>query len=120
MAFEAGGTTIRHIYITKLVKKPVAFPPAREQESISTYVNHFRPVLDSTIERVRREIDCVREYRTRLIADVVTGKLDVRRVELPPLEEAEEPSVVGDEIAEEVTGEVDELEPVEDTADAGD
>ena len=32
----------------------------------------------TTIERSRREIDLFREYRTRLIADVVTGKLDVR------------------------------------------
>ena len=38
-----------------------------------------------------REIDLIREYRTRLIADVVTGKLDVRGVELPPLDEVEAP-----------------------------
>ena len=30
------------------------------------------------IERSRREIDLLREYRTRLVADIVTGKLDVR------------------------------------------
>jgi type I restriction enzyme S subunit len=32
----------------------------------------------NTISRLEREIDLIREYRTRLIADVVTGKLDVR------------------------------------------
>ena len=31
-----------------------------------------------TIERTEQEIDLLREYRTRLVADVVTGKLDVR------------------------------------------
>ncbi len=30
------------------------------------------------LERAEREIDLIREYRTRLIANVVTGKLDVR------------------------------------------
>jgi len=30
------------------------------------------------MDRARREIELLREYRTRLIADVVTGKLDVR------------------------------------------
>lgn len=47
----------------------------------------------------RRAIDLLREYRTRLIADVVTGKLDVRGVELPTLDEAEsvEDSDTGDE-----------------------
>jgi type I restriction enzyme, S subunit len=38
-----------------------------------------------------REIDLIREYRTRLIADIVTGKLDVRGTELPELDEAEAP-----------------------------
>jgi hypothetical protein len=35
----------------------------------------------------------MQEYRTRLISDVVTGKLDVRGVELPAVEE-----VIGEEI----------------------
>ena len=34
--------------------------------------------MDDAIARARRHIDLVQEYRTRLIADVVTGKLDVR------------------------------------------
>jgi len=38
------------------------------------------------IDRAQREIDLSREYRARLIADVVTGKLDVRGVELPALD----------------------------------
>ena len=34
--------------------------------------------LATTISRLEREITLLREYRTRLVADVVTGKLDVR------------------------------------------
>jgi type I restriction enzyme S subunit len=34
--------------------------------------------LATTISRLEREINLLREYRTRLVADVVTGKLDVR------------------------------------------
>lgn len=45
--------------------------------------------LNEAISRAFCEIDLLREYRTRLIADVVTGKLDVRGVELPALDEAE-------------------------------
>ena len=36
--------------------------------------------LNTTITRLEREITLLREYRTRLVADVVTGKLDVRAV----------------------------------------
>ncbi|MGE3541761.1 MAG: restriction endonuclease subunit S [Candidatus Tectimicrobiota bacterium] len=45
--------------------------------------------ITSAHVRAQREIDLLREYRTRLIADVVTGKLDVRDVALPMLDEAE-------------------------------
>ena len=39
---------------------------------------------------MKLEIDLIREYRTRLMADVVTGKLDVRGVALPSVEEEAE------------------------------
>ncbi len=41
--------------------------------------------LQDAITRTQRQINLVREYHTRLIADVVTGKLDVRDVSLPDL-----------------------------------
>ena len=34
--------------------------------------------IDTAIARLEREIELLREYRTRLVADLVTGKLDVR------------------------------------------
>ena len=34
--------------------------------------------MNTAARRLQREIDLLREYRTRLVADVVTGKLDVR------------------------------------------
>ena len=57
---------------------PLAFPTVGEQECIlSALSNHTRP-LATAISRLEREIDLLREYRTRLVADIVTGKLDVR------------------------------------------
>ncbi len=76
-----------------------------------------RRQIEQAIIKASREVDLVREYRTRLIADVVTGKLDVRGVELPPLEEAEELPAVGDEAIGEATEDETELEPVEEGAD---
>ena len=56
--------------------------------------------------RAQREIDLIREYRTRLIADVVTGKVDVRHLAPPP----------GSEDSEEM---LEALEPLEeDVSDA--
>ena len=46
--------------------------------------------VDTAIDRACRQIDLLQEYRTRLIADVVTGKLDVREAAASLLEEADE------------------------------
>jgi type I restriction enzyme S subunit len=47
------------------------------------------------MHRIQREISLLREYRTRLIANVVTGKLDVREAAARLPEEAKEPEDVG-------------------------
>jgi hypothetical protein len=68
----------------------IAYPPDNEeQKSILATINTKTVELQSAINRTRREIDLLREYRIRLISDVVTGKLDVRGVELPAMKEAE-------------------------------
>ena len=54
------------------------FPPIEEQQRIAMVLDRAAVNIDSIIERSRRQIDALGEYRTRLIADVVTGKLDVR------------------------------------------
>jgi len=53
-------------------------PPLREQEEIVRYIRIACRELDLSLSRVKREIELLREYRTRLAADVVTGKFDVR------------------------------------------
>ena len=57
----------------------VPFPPIDEQQHIAQAVDRGTDHIAASIERSRRQIDLLREYRTRLIADVVTGKLDVRK-----------------------------------------
>ena len=67
-----------HIYSSQLKYMRLALPPAAEQSAIAEYVDKAAAHIDSAFARARRQIDLVQEYRTRLIADVVTGKLDVR------------------------------------------
>ena len=54
------------------------YPPANEQQKIAIALGEAASGIDDAISRSRSQIELVREYRTRLIADVVTGKLDVR------------------------------------------
>ena len=60
-------------------------PPSQEQAAIVRYLDTTAAIIDDGVAPARSEIDLLREYRTRLIADVVTGKLDVREAaaELP-------------------------------------
>ncbi len=53
-------------------------PPLAEQTAIVAYLDKATADIDVAIDRARREIELLGEYRTRLIADVVTGKVDVR------------------------------------------
>lgn len=68
---------------THLRALPVAAPVDRE-EQIKTFefVRKGTSNVDSAIENVRQGISYIREYRERLINDVVTGKLDVREAQV--------------------------------------
>ena len=57
---------------------PILLPPLDEQLAIVEHVDKTSADIDAAIDGARREIELLREYRTRLIGDVVTGKLDVR------------------------------------------
>jgi type I restriction enzyme S subunit len=66
-------------------KMPIA-PFDLQNEIVASVTNETGP-LTTAIERYEREITLLREYRTRLVADVVTGKLDVREAALSLPEE---------------------------------
>jgi type I restriction enzyme, S subunit len=56
----------------------VCFPPPERQERICAAHRERVAAIDTARHRILREIELLHEYRTRLTADVVTGKLDVR------------------------------------------
>jgi type I restriction enzyme S subunit len=53
-------------------------PPLEVQQQILEAVHIEVSSVEKAALRLEREIELLREYRTRLVADVVTGKLDVR------------------------------------------
>jgi len=69
-------------------------PPPQEQIAITAHIADSTAYIDTTIARAKREIGLLNEYRTRLIADVVTGKLDVREAAASLPDEPEAPDEV--------------------------
>lgn len=72
------GATAPHVNISTIRNYFLAMPSGGEQEKIAEHIESETRSMDVATERIDREIELMREYRTRLVADVVTGKLDVR------------------------------------------
>ncbi len=82
------------LYWEDFKRMPSCYPPPHEQVMIADAIDHVCDDIDATVESIRREIELLREYRTRLIADVVTGKLDVREAAASQPEEPDEPEAL--------------------------
>jgi len=90
------GATVESLELDWIRDTYVPVPPMEEQHSIVQELLDRTKAFDSASALIGKQISLLREYRTRLIADVVTGKLDVRDVELPDLEDADIAYDLGD------------------------
>ena len=76
---------------TRYGRLHIALPPKAEQQAILQQLEQETGDLVAGIDAAHHQISLLREYRTRLIADVVTGKLDVREAAARLPEESDEP-----------------------------
>lgn len=101
-------TGIQNLDSKAYFKLGIALPDLNEQEAILLALAERCRPLDEAIQRAEEEIRLIREYRDRLIADVVTGQVDVRNwtpgpddvvadEELAALGEGEETDTDGDD-----------------------
>ena len=81
--------TIQNISAEKYASLWIPLPPRSEQKSIVEFIKKESELINQAISRAQHEIDLIREYRTRLISDVVTGKLDVRSIDVPETSDEE-------------------------------
>jgi type I restriction enzyme, S subunit len=87
-----------HLNCTWVREIPIQVPPLAEQRAIVAECAAAVSEVERVVETAEKEIDLIREYRTRLIADVVTGQLDVREAaaSLPDIEDEEGDSLLTD------------------------
>lgn len=71
-------TTVKHLSSVDVKRLRFPIPDEPEQLRIVEWVAAESAPLDEAIQRAEEEIKLIREYRDRLIADVVTGQVDVR------------------------------------------
>lgn len=66
------------LYPNRFMPLYIALPPFEEQIRIADYIEKQLFSLDAYITSLEKEIEYLKEYKQRLISDVVTGKVDVR------------------------------------------
>lgn len=84
---EAPVNTQGNLNIDRVGARTIPVPPLTEQANIVRFIEEGTIEIDNTIAVMLKEAELIREYRIRLITDVVTGKLDVRGVAVEAVEE---------------------------------
>ncbi|MEQ9355409.1 restriction endonuclease subunit S [Coleofasciculus chthonoplastes] len=77
------GSTALGIKASKLCLLKVILPPLEEQKKIAQYLREKIAEIDQQKTKIQQAIDLLKEYRTALITNAVTGKIDVRQVPIP-------------------------------------
>ena len=74
------GSIQRNLDWSALRQKRIAIPPLDEQRAIVSYIEEKCQKTDTLITELQAEIDYLKEYKQRLIADVVTGQVNVQSI----------------------------------------
>ncbi|WP_228041844.1 restriction endonuclease subunit S [Planktothrix mougeotii] len=61
----------------------IGLPPLPEQQTIANFLDQKTTKIDQQKAKIQQAIDLLKEYRTALITNAVTGKIDVRQVPIP-------------------------------------
>jgi type I restriction enzyme, S subunit len=114
------GATMDSLNTGILKGVPVLLPPIDEQREILRHIVREVHRIFQATSNAGREISLLHEYRTRLIADVVTGKLDVREAAacLPDEFEESEPLDEADTLTDSDEDEADDLDGAPEEAEA--
>jgi type I restriction enzyme S subunit len=66
-----------------LKRLPVLLPTIEEQKQISKHLDQKTAQIDQQKAKIKQAIELLKEYRTSLITNAVTGKIDVRQIAVP-------------------------------------
>lgn len=82
ISMELSGSTIKNLSLYSINKTPIPYPAKDEQLEIVNYIKTKMLEIGTIISKTQQEIELLKEYKTALISEVVTGKVDVRNEKL--------------------------------------
>ncbi len=83
LSLQSVGSTMDNLNTSILGRLPVVTPPIVEQGEVISYLHGVCGALDRQVGKVNQAIASLREYRSALITNAVTGKIDVRDFPIP-------------------------------------
>jgi len=82
VSYYKTGSTISHLYQDTFCQMPYSLPSIEEQRTIATYLENKTSKIDTLVTKATKAIDLLKEKRTALISSAVTGKIDVREINM--------------------------------------
>ena len=107
--YGMGGGVRQSIGFKEIRKLVIAIPPVQEQQQILDRVHSIAKPINCAIQNIRDIIAGLEDLKNRLISDTVTGKIDVRSIEIPEYEFVDE-----DTDADNEDGDEEEIQEQED------
>jgi type I restriction enzyme S subunit len=77
------GSTINNLSLHAIRNTKIFFPTKHEQKSVVKHIQQETTQINTIIQTIEKEIALTQEYRIGLIAEAITGKIDVRDYEIP-------------------------------------
>ena len=68
------------VQYNRFIQLRIGIPPIREQQEIVNYISQKTSQIDTLISSLTQQITSLKEYKQRLISDVVTGQINVQNI----------------------------------------
>ncbi|ABG53459.1 restriction modification system DNA specificity domain [Trichodesmium erythraeum IMS101] len=81
--YSMGSGVRQNMKFKDLKRLPITFPPVSEQKEIVSFIEKKLEKIERSLTVIEKEIKLIQEYRTTLISETVTGKIDVRKYHPP-------------------------------------
>ena len=107
---ESAGEPNNRLYTPAFGSIYTVYPPQAEQDAIVDYLDKIKMEYQSVIGKIEDEIEILHEMKDKLVSDAVTGKIDVRDIEVPDYEYVDEDNDDIEDDSENIDGESNDEE----------
>ncbi|EOB4630717.1 restriction endonuclease subunit S [Campylobacter upsaliensis] len=78
---KTSGSTIKHLYQSDFHDLKIPLPPLQEQKQIANFLDEKCEKINSAIEKTKKQIELIKEYKNTLINEAVCGRINLQKKE---------------------------------------